>query len=82
MTQLQALQAISQGVWLRPTRWEHTRGDAVETPKWTVYDQVGQGWVTREIGWYKQEGGFDNYEGLVKLARAMDAADKALMAAL
>ncbi|MGA1354449.1 MAG: hypothetical protein ACO32I_06715, partial [Candidatus Limnocylindrus sp.] len=37
--------------------------------------------VERESGWYQQQGDADDFDGAVKLARAMDAAHDALGAA-
>lgn len=92
MTLEQALQAIAEGDWHdEGTQW---RGDASGSQwaiegenaqgvvSWEVTDQGGYGWITREGGWYKQQCDFYSYETLVKVARAMDAANKALLASL
>lgn len=87
MTLEQALESIAEGDWWqedagRNSAWQY-EGEMVDgVPDWVVYDRGGRGWVSREIGWYYQRGDWDDYEDLVKVAKAMDAADKALQAAL
>lgn len=88
MTLEQALQEIAEGDW-RMSEWAegtveaHMHGASADgDPTWHVFDRAGCGWVSFELGWYEQKGDFDSYAGLVKLARAMDAANAALAAAL
>jgi len=65
-----------------PPVWVY-KGESVDgVPDWRVQDWGGHGWIEREIGWYLQRGDWDNYEDLVRIAKAMDAADKALQATL
>ena len=93
MTLEQALQEIAEGDWrmndcaegagVPRTVEAHMYGDSADgDPTWHVFDRAGCGCVSFELGWYEQEGDFDSYAGLVKLARAMDAANKALLASL
>jgi hypothetical protein len=93
MTLEQALQEIAEGDW-RMSEWAegagvprtveaHMCGDSADgDPTWHVFDRAGCGWVSFELGWYEQKGDFDSYEGLIRLARALDAANAALDAAL
>ena len=59
------------------------RGESADgVPDWWVYRQP-VGWsLSREIGWYVQQGDAEDLHGLVRLASAMDAASRALDDAL
>ena len=93
MTLEQALQEIAEGDWrmsewakgegVRRTVEAHMDGDSADgDPTWHVFDREGHGWLAFELGWYEQKGDYDSHEGLLKLARAMEAASAALEAAL
>jgi len=87
MTLEQALGSIACGDWSPNTSgshdvWECPGEMADGVPDWVVYDRGGRGWVTREIGWYYQRGDWNDYADLVRVAKAMNAADKALQAAM
>jgi hypothetical protein len=79
----QALSLIDNDDWTEetPDEWVIETYDEVHN-RWTVADNGGSGWVKRESGWYIQEGDWDGYTELVAVAKAMNAADKALCASL
>lgn len=93
MTLEQALAEIAEGDW-RMNEWAygdlvphtveaHMDGESADgEPTWHVFDRDGHGWLLRIIGWYEQRGDWDGYDGLIKLAHAMDEADHALDATL
>jgi len=51
-------------------------------PDWTVHFYRNAVIVDREISFYRQVGDAEDYAGAVTLARAMDAACRALQASL
>jgi len=87
MTLKQALESIACNDWNmsnseRYNVWECPGEMADGVPDWVVYDRGGRGWLSREIGWYYQRGDWDGYSELVRVAKAMDAADEGLQAVL
>jgi hypothetical protein len=86
MTRQEALQAIAEGVWRQEewttSMWEYYGECASGVPDWVVFDRIGGGWVSREIGWYYQRADWNGYDELVKVAQAMDAAHIALETAM
>jgi hypothetical protein len=80
-----ALQLIREDRWHDSTcgnQWSIDGEDADCIPSWMVTDLGGYGWVVRTLGCYRQEFDYHNYDTLVRVARAMDAASAALNAAL
>jgi len=79
----EALDSISDhDDWTRADdvpEWSCTGECADGVPDWRIYKSVCGGYVvTREIGWYKQIGDAQDEADIVRVARAMDAADRAL----
>ena len=87
MTLQEALELIAGRDWSRDSSkrydiWE-CPGESIDgVPDWVVYDRGGRGWVSREICWYYQRGDWDGYADLVRVAKAMGAADVGLQAVL
>lgn len=64
-------------------QWASLGESADGEPDWTITESDYGGFVVeRECGWYYQRGDAGDPEGVVRLARAMDAAQDALDAAL
>lgn len=82
---LAAIAGYEGAAWSRP--WPglwRLRGESADgCLDWTVETVTGDGFIlTRECGWYTQTGDAQDVAELVRLARAMDAAAKALDSAL
>lgn len=72
-----ALTAIDVGSWATEDDVWWTADDG-ESPKWTVVSVGEYGRLRYEYGWYTQKGDWHGYTELVALAKAMNAASKAL----
>lgn len=82
MTLEQALQAISEGRWSEDrsrAEWYYDGDKAFGQPSWVVQDRGGYGSIKRTLVWYEQNCDFYSYGTLVKVARAMDAAQKTIL---